>query len=49
MRDLLCAESEPAGKTKLTEWPRHHADELGVRYASELGRRRNRVDAYERI
>ena len=41
MQDLLCTDSKPAGKTKLTEWVRQHADELGVKYASELARRRN--------
>jgi uncharacterized protein YbjT (DUF2867 family) len=49
MQDLLCTDSAPSGKTKLSEWARHHADELGIRYASELGRRRDRAAAYERI
>ena len=49
MQDLLYTESEPTGKTRLTEWVRHHADQLGVRYASELARRRNRLEAYESI
>ncbi|MCP4655895.1 MAG: NAD(P)H-binding protein [bacterium] len=49
MQDLLSTGSEPAGKTKLTEWARRHASELGVRYASELARRRNREKAYENL
>ncbi|MEE8586015.1 MAG: epimerase, partial [Acidobacteriota bacterium] len=49
MQDLLCTDSEPSGKTKLTEWVRRHADELGVRYASELARRSNRLEAYRDI
>ena len=46
MADLLCTNSPPAGTTKLTEWAREHAATLGVRYASELARRRNRERAY---
>jgi NADH dehydrogenase len=49
MQDLLCTDSEPTGTTKLSDWVRHHADELGVRYASELARRRNRTESYEVI
>jgi NADH dehydrogenase len=46
MQDLLCTDSEPSSATKLTAWARDHAGELGVRYASELARRRNRSQAY---
>ena len=46
MRGLLATESEPAGHTKLSDWAREHADTLGRRYATELGRRRNRRVAY---
>ena len=49
MQNLLCTDSEPTGKTKLTEWVRDHAAGLGLRYTSELARRRNRTAAYERI
>jgi NADH dehydrogenase len=49
MGELLCTESPPAGTIKLTAWAREHAATLGTRYASELARRRNREDAYERI
>ncbi len=49
MAGLLWTPSSPAGTTKLSEWARAHADELGVRYASELARRRNRTASYERL
>ena len=44
--DLLYVDAPPAGATKLTEWARAHADELGKRYASELARRRDRKTSY---
>jgi uncharacterized protein YbjT (DUF2867 family) len=47
MRGLLATSSPPAGKTKLTDWAQAHAGELGVRYSSELARRRNRTGAYQ--
>jgi len=46
MDGLLYTSSPPAGTTRLTEWARAHASTLGVRYASELGRRRDRERAY---
>jgi NADH dehydrogenase len=46
MEDLLYTDSPPAGETKLTDWAREHAAELGHKYASELARRRNRQEAY---
>jgi NADH dehydrogenase len=49
MADLLFTPSPPAGTTKLSEWARAHADELGERYASELARRRNRSRSYDRL
>jgi NADH dehydrogenase len=49
MQDLLCTDSEPVGTTRLSEWARQHAADLGRRYASELARRRNRDRAYEDI
>ncbi|NQU25016.1 MAG: NAD(P)H-binding protein [Candidatus Nealsonbacteria bacterium] len=45
--DLLYVDSPPAGETRLTDWAREHADELGRRYANELARRRDRTAAYE--
>lgn len=44
--DLLFTHSPPAGTTKLTEWARAHKEVLGIRYSSELARRRNRVASY---
>ena len=49
MGDLLCTDSPPTGKIKLTDWTREHKDTLGVRYASELARRRDRRKAYENL
>lgn len=49
MRGLLCANSPPAGKTRLTDWARANAATLGVKYASELARHRNRSAPYENL
>lgn len=49
MADLLHTESHPVGKTRLTEWAREHAATLGVHYANELARRKNRTVAYEQL
>jgi uncharacterized protein YbjT (DUF2867 family) len=49
MADLLYVDAPPAGTTKLTDWARENADRLGIHYASELARRRNRAEAYERL
>lgn len=46
MGDLLYTSSPPAGETKLSDWAREHADQLGHQYASELARRRDRRLAY---
>ena len=46
MAGLLCTDSPPAGKTRLTDWAREHKDSLGVKYASELARRKDRAKAY---
>ncbi len=46
MANLLWVESPPAGKTKLTDWIKEHADTLGRTYTSELARRRDRAAAY---
>jgi uncharacterized protein YbjT (DUF2867 family) len=47
MTGLLCSDSPPAGRTRLSEWAEVHAGELGRRYASELARRRDRTRSYE--
>lgn len=49
MADLLFTSSPPAGETKLTDWARENAHSLGIRYSSELARRRNRLKAYEEL
>lgn len=48
MRGLLASEAPP-GKTRLTEWARAHRDELGTRYASEVGRRVKRDVEYASV
>ncbi len=40
MSNLLYVDTPPAGTTKLTDWARQNADQLGRRYASELARRK---------
>ena len=49
MRDLLCVNAPPARQTKLTDWARANAATLGVKYASELARRRDRLTNYENL
>ena len=46
MADLLCTDSEPAGRIKLTDWATQHADQLGRNYHSELRRRKDRAVDY---
>lgn len=48
MNNLLFVNSPPAGNTRLTEWMRANAGRLGQKYASELGRRRDRNSPYLR-
>ena len=47
MEGRLYVDSPPAGATKLTDWAREHAATLGLRYASELARRRPTGAAHE--
>jgi nucleoside-diphosphate-sugar epimerase len=49
MQDLLVTTSPPAGGTRLTDWMARNADALGRSYSSELTRRSNRVESYERL
>ncbi len=49
MQELLVTSSAPAGKTRLTDWMVRNADALGRSYSSELTRRHNRVESYERL
>lgn len=41
MAGLLYVNSPPAGKTRLTDWTREHAESLGKQYSSELARRKD--------
>ncbi|MGB2896043.1 MAG: NAD-dependent epimerase/dehydratase family protein [Anaerolineales bacterium] len=47
MADLLYVDSPPTGETKLTHWAREHSPSLGRTYASEIRRRKNRVEGYD--
>ena len=49
MGELLYTDSPPAGETKLTGWAQEHAETLGLRYASEIARRKDRENAYEAL
>ena len=49
MSNLLYTNSSPTGDTRLTDWLQDHSEILGVRYASEIARRRERVTAYEKL
>jgi NADH dehydrogenase len=49
MAGLLFVESPRAAATKLSEWARAHASSLGLRYASELARRRDRRQEYRPV
>jgi NADH dehydrogenase len=46
MDGLLCVDTPPTGKTRLTNWMQANADTLGRNYASELGRRQDRKSPY---
>ncbi|MBN2022818.1 MAG: NAD(P)H-binding protein [Pirellulales bacterium] len=49
MAGLLAVDSPPTGTVLLTDWARRRASTLGLRWASELARRRNRREAYDRL
>lgn len=49
MAELLYTDSRPAGKTRLTDWIREHVSTLGIRYVSEMARRKNRRASYETL
>jgi NADH dehydrogenase len=38
--NLLYVDTPPTGTTRLTDWLREHRDTVGIRYASELSRRK---------
>ena len=46
MAELLYVDSPPAGATSLSAWARDHSSSLGIRYSSEMARRRNRQVEY---
>jgi NADH dehydrogenase len=46
MSELLHVNTPPTGKTPLTDWMKKNAATLGLRYASELDRRRDRQRPY---
>ncbi len=49
MAGLLCTDSQASGATRLSDWVRANRDTIGTRYSSELVRRLNRTDPYERL
>jgi uncharacterized protein YbjT (DUF2867 family) len=49
MRGLLDSDAPAAGPTRLTDWATAHKGELGVRYASEVGRRVKRDVDYAKV
>jgi len=46
MANLLFVDSPPTGKTRLTDWANERRDTLGLKYTSELIRRRDRKAEY---
>ena len=46
MQGLLSTNSKPVGKIKLSKWAKDNRETLGISYASELGRRRDRSKSY---
>jgi len=49
MDELLFTDSQPAGKTRLTEWVRNNQAVVGRKYHHELARRIDRASSYEVI
>lgn len=49
MSDLLSTNSSPAGETKLTDWIKENSSTLGIKYSSELIRRKNRIESYTKL
>jgi uncharacterized protein YbjT (DUF2867 family) len=47
MANLLFVESPPAGMTRLTGWAAERSTTLGLRYTSELARRKDREGEYQ--
>lgn len=49
MANMLYSDSPPAGATKLGEYLKENASTIGLRYSSELARRKNRLLSYEHL
>jgi uncharacterized protein YbjT (DUF2867 family) len=49
MSDLLYSEAKTGGRTRFSDWLVANKDSLGSHYASELARRKNRLDSYENL
>jgi uncharacterized protein YbjT (DUF2867 family) len=49
MANLLYTDSPPAGAMKLSDYLKENASNIGLRYSSELARRKNRVLSYEHL
>lgn len=47
MAGTLAVDSKPSGQTLLTEWAKKHSKTLGMKYTSELARRRDRKSCYK--
>jgi NADH dehydrogenase len=47
--NLLDSKAPATGETKLTDWVKRNASTLGVKYANEVARRKNRQLAYENL
>ncbi|MHC4454995.1 MAG: epimerase, partial [Planctomycetota bacterium] len=47
--NLLFTDDLPEGQTKLTDWAKRNVEILGLRYANELTRRRNRLESYDKL
>lgn len=47
MAGFLYVESSPSGSTKLTYWVKQYADILGLKYTSEMTRRKDRESKYK--
>lgn len=46
MEERLYVDAQPAGWTRLTDWAKENAENLGRRYTSEMARRRDRISGY---
>jgi uncharacterized protein YbjT (DUF2867 family) len=46
MEERLYVDAPPLGETRLSEWIKQHRSTLGLRYISEMTRRRDRLSAY---